>query len=158
VIDISKVGDGFDRWDELLKLICEAFAYMDGVIDPPSSAHALTLENLRQKANDEVCFIARDENGKLLGCIFCKAEPATLYIGKLAVSPLAQGKGIGAALCAVAEQTAQQLGLKALRLQTRIELIANHRTFGRWGFVKTEERSHAGYQRITYIEMQKPLF
>lgn len=158
MIDISKVGDGFDRWDELLKLICEAFAYMDGVIDPPSSAHALTLENLRQKANDEVCFIARDENGKLLGCIFCKAEPATLYIGKLAVSPLAQGKGIGAALCAVAEQTAQQLGLKALRLQTRIELIANHRTFGRWGFVKTEERSHAGYQRITYIEMQKPLF
>jgi predicted N-acetyltransferase YhbS len=158
VIDISKVGEGFDRWDELLKLICEAFAYMDGVIDPPSSAHALTLENLRQKANDEVCFIARDENGKLLGCIFCKAEPATLYIGKLAVSPLAQGKGIGAALCAVAEQTAQQLGLKALRLQTRIELIANHWTFGRWGFVKTEERSHAGYQRITYIEMQKPAF
>lgn len=157
MIDISKVGDGFDRWDELLKLICEAFAYMDGVIDPPSSAHALTLENLRQKANDEVCFVARDENG-LLGCIFCKTEPATLYIGKLAVSPLAQGKGIGAALCAVAEQTAQQLGLKALRLQTRIELIANHRTFGRWGFVKTEERSHAGYQRITYIEMQKPLF
>lgn len=158
MIDISKVGEGFDRWDELLKLISEAFAYMDGVIDPPSSAHALTLENLRQKANDEVCFIARDENGKLLGCIFCKAEPATLYIGKLAVSPLAQGKGIGAALCAVAEQTAQQLGLKALRLQTRIELIANHRTFGRWGFVKTEERSHAGYQRITYIEMQKPVF
>ena len=158
MIDISKVGDGFDRWDELLKLICEAFAYMDGVIDPPSSAHALTLENLRQKGIDEVCFVACDENGTLLGCIFCKAEPATLYIGKLAVSPLAQGKGIGAALCAVAEQTAQQLGLKALRLQTRIELIANHRTFGRWGFVKTEERSHAGYQRITYIEMQKPLF
>ncbi len=158
MIDISKVDDGFGRWDELLKLICEAFAYMDGVIDPPSSAHALTLENLRQKANDEVCFVARDENGKLLGCIFCKTEPATLYICKLAVSPLAQGKGIGAALCVVAEQTAQQLGLKALRLQTRIELIANHRTFGRWGFVKTEERSHAGYQRITYIEMQKPLF
>jgi predicted N-acetyltransferase YhbS len=158
VIEISKVDDGFGRWDELLKLICEAFAYMDGVIDPPSSAHALTLENLRQKANDEVCFVARDENGKLLGCIFCKTEPATLYIGKLAVSPLAQGKGVGAALCAVAEQTAQQLGLKALRLQTRIELVDNHGTFGRWGFVKTAERSHAGYQRITYIEMQKPLF
>jgi predicted N-acetyltransferase YhbS len=158
VIDISKVDDGFGRWDELLKLICEAFAYMDGIIDPPSSAHDLTLENLRQKANDEACFVACDENGKLLGCIFCKTEPATLYIGKLAVSPLAQGKGVGAALCAVAEQMAQQLGLKALRLQTRIELTANHATFGRWGFEKTAERSHAGYERLTYIEMQKPLF
>lgn len=155
MVEIRKVDDDFGRWDEMLTLICGAFAYMDGVIDPPSSAHALTLENLRQKANDEACYIACDENGTLLGCIFCKPEHTTLYIGKLAVSPLAQGKGIGAALCGVAEQRAKELGLKALRLQTRIELVGNHTTFGRWGFVKTAERSHAGYERITYIEMQK---
>lgn len=155
MIDIRKVDDSFGRWSELLELICGAFAYMDGVIDPPSSAHGLTLQTLREKANDELCYIAYDGKEALLGCIFCKTEPATLYIGKLAVSPQAQGKGIGAALCAVAEKTAQELGLKALRLQTRIELVGNHTKFGRWGFVKTAERSHAGYERITYIEMQK---
>lgn len=154
-MDIRKIDDGFDRWQELLMLICDAFSYMDGVIDPPSSAHDLTLENLQQKVRDEACYIACDENDVLLGCIFCKTEPATLYIGKLAVSPLAQGKGVGVALCGLAEQLAQQLGLKALRLQTRIELVGNHVKFGRWGFIKTAERSHAGYQRITYIEMQK---
>lgn len=155
MIEIRKVDDEFGRWHELLTLICDAFAYMDDVIDPPSSAHALTLENLCQKAKDEACYIAYDENGTLLGCIFCKQEQTKLYIGKLAVSPLAQGKGIGKELCGVAEQWAKELGLKALCLQTRIELIGNHTRFGHWGFVKTAERSHAGYERITYIEMQK---
>ena len=48
----------FDRWDELLGLIMRAFAYMDGVIDPPSSAHRLTIASLTDKARDEIALIA----------------------------------------------------------------------------------------------------
>ena len=49
-VAIEPIPAGFERWEELLAIIRESFAYMDGVIDPPSSAHRLTPETLRAKA------------------------------------------------------------------------------------------------------------
>ncbi|CDZ26154.1 Acetyltransferase, N-acetylglutamate synthase [Neorhizobium galegae bv. officinalis] len=155
-IEIARIDEAFGRWDELLALILASFAYMDGVIDPPSSAHRLTLASLARKAGDEIAFAAI-ENGTLAGCVFCKPEPGFLYIGKLAIAPASQGKGIGRRLLAVAEGVARENGLPVLRLETRIELTANHATFARWGFAKTAENSHPGFTRITSIEMQKRL-
>ncbi|UXS32937.1 GNAT family N-acetyltransferase [Agrobacterium tumefaciens] len=155
MIEIAKIGEEFSRWQELLTLITSSFAYMDGVIDPPSSAHRLTLENLAEKARVEIAFVALDGD-EIVGCLFCRPEPpACLYVGKLCVSPKAQGKGIGRMLLEQAEALARELALPALRLETRIELIANHAKFAVWGFVKTAENAHAGYDRTTSIEMTK---
>ena len=155
MIEIAKIGEEFNRWQELLALIMSSFAYMDGVIDPPSSAHRLTLENLAEKARVEIAFVAPDGD-EIVGCLFCRPEPpACLYVGKLCVSPKAQGKGIGRMLLEQAEALAHELALPALRLETRIELIANHTKFAAWGFVKTAENAHAGYNRTTSIEMTK---
>lgn len=155
--EIIEIGEDFDRWQELLAIIMSSFAYMDGVIDPPSSAHRLTLDNLSEKARAEIAFVAVDE-GELLGCLFCRPEPpACLYVGKLCVSPQAQGKGIGKMLLQRSEALARELALPALRLETRIELIGNHARFAAWGFVKTAENAHAGYDRTTSIEMTKVL-
>ncbi|MGC4391832.1 MULTISPECIES: GNAT family N-acetyltransferase [unclassified Agrobacterium] len=155
--EIIGIGEDFDRWQELLTLIMSSFAYMDGVIDPPSSAHRLTLDNLSEKARAEIAFVAVDE-GELLGCLFCRPEPpACLYVGKLCVSPQAQGKGIGKMLLQRSEALARELALPALRLETRIELIGNHARFAAWGFVKTAENAHAGYDRTTSIEMTKAI-
>ncbi|MBW9078682.1 GNAT family N-acetyltransferase [Agrobacterium pusense] len=157
MMEIKRIGHDFDRWHELLALIMTSFAYMDGVIDPPSSAHRLTPENLAEKARAEIAFVVLDGN-ELLGCLFCRPEPPyCLYVGKLCVSPKAQGKGIGKMLLAQAEALARELALPALRLETRIELVANHVKFGAWGFVKTAENAHAGYDRTTSIEMTKIL-
>ncbi|MCX8995626.1 GNAT family N-acetyltransferase [Rhizobiaceae bacterium BDR2-2] len=147
---------GFHDWQALLDLILDAFASMEGRIDPPSSAHRLTPESLKEKATLETGILATG-NGGLIGCIFCKAEPDSLYIGKLAISPSAQGQGVGRALLDAATAHARALGLSALRLETRIELTENHAIFGRWGFVRTAERAHAGYDRPTCIEMRKAL-
>jgi GNAT superfamily N-acetyltransferase len=155
MIKIAKIGEEFSRWQELLALIMSSFAYMDGVIDPPSSAHRLTLENLAEKARVEIAFVALDGD-EIVGCLFCRPEPpACLYVGKLCVSPNAQGKGIGSVLLEQAEALARELALPALRLETRIELIANHAKFAAWGFVKTAENAHPGYSRTTSIEMTK---
>jgi GNAT superfamily N-acetyltransferase len=155
MIEIAKIGEEFSRWQELLTLIMSSFAYMDGVIDPPSSAHRLTLENLAEKARAEIAFVALDGD-EIVGCLFCRPEPpACLYVGKLCVSPKAQGKGIGSVLLEQAEALARELALPALRLETRIELIANHAKFAAWGFVKTAENAHPGYSRTTSIEMTK---
>ena len=155
-IEILPIGADFDRYGELLDLILAAFAFMDGRIDPPSSARRLTPASLRQKARQEIAFAAID-NGRLVGCIFLKPEEALLYIGKLVVHPSTQGKGVGRSLLGQAEATAHELGLSSLRLETRIELIENHRLFAAWGFGKTTESRHTGYDRTTSIEMRKRL-
>lgn len=106
-VEIVRIDEDFGRWDELLALILSSFAYMDGVIDPPSSAHRLTLASLDRKARDEIAFAAT-EGGRLAGCVFCKPEPGFLYIGKLAIAPASQGKGIGRRLLTVAEGIARE--------------------------------------------------
>jgi GNAT superfamily N-acetyltransferase len=153
-METIRLDQDFDRYDELLSLILAAFACMDGRIDPPSSAHALTAESLRQKAKEEIGFVVVSAR-ELLGCVFLKPEPACLYIGKLAVAPSAQGRGIGRRLLSAAEETTRSLALPALRLQTRIELTENHATFAAWGFVESARAAHPGFTRPTSIEMRK---
>ncbi|NTJ66394.1 GNAT family N-acetyltransferase [Agrobacterium rhizogenes] len=155
-IALRRLDDGFDRWDALLDLILASFAYMNERINPPSSALALTPETLKAKAIGEITYIALDGE-RLVGCIFCRPEAESLYVGKLAVLPAAQGKGIGKRLLVLAEARARDLGLKDLRLETRIELIDNHATFAAWGFRKTAENRHAGFDRTTSIEMRKAI-
>ena len=155
-ITIQRLNGRFDRWDALLDLILASFAYMNGRIDPPSSALALTPEALKMKARSEIAYIALNGE-RLAGCIFCRPEAESLYVGKLAVLPAAQGEGIGKRLLGLAEATGRELGLKTLRLETRIELTDNHATFAAWGFQKTAENRHAGFDRTTSIEMRKAI-
>jgi GNAT superfamily N-acetyltransferase len=155
--DLYRLDDGFTRWDELLSLVMASFRYMDQRIDPRSSARKLTAEALAQKARDEIGYVIADGD-TLLACAFFRPEPPDfLYLGKLAVSPAAQGKGLGRLLLAAADDTARQLCLPKLRLETRIELVENHATFSAWGFVKTAENRHAGFDRTTSIEMKRPV-
>ncbi|QWW67899.1 GNAT family N-acetyltransferase [Rhizobium sp. WYJ-E13] len=151
-----RIDEGFARWNELLDLVLASFAYMEGRIDPPSSAIRLTVESLVEKTRVEIAY-AVENDGRLAGCIFLRPETDCLYVGKLAVLPSAQGKGVGRRLLDIAEKTACDLGLSALRLETRIELVGNHSTFAAWGFVKTAEKSHPGFTRVTFIEMRKAL-
>jgi len=153
-IAIQRLNGSFDRWDALLDLILASFAYMNGRIDPPSSALALTPQSLREKARNEIAYVALDGD-KIAGCVFCRAEPDSLYIGKLAVLPTAQRKGICRRLLTYAEADARERGLAVLRLETRIELTENHATFAALGFAKTAENRHPGFDRTTSIEMQK---
>jgi len=156
MIAVVRMDRTFARFEELLALIQRSFAYMDGVIDPPSSALDLDADRLENKADAEIAYAAIEAD-QLLGCIFLRPEPSHLYIGKLAVAPEVQGRGIGRQLLAQAEQVARCLDLSALRLETRIELAGNHARFAAWGFVRTAENRHAGFDRTTSVEMQKQL-
>ena len=153
---IIRIDQYFERWDDLLGLILDSFSYMNGIIDPPSSALALTPQLLKRKAETEIGYVAL-EGDALIGCIFCRPEVDCLYIGKLSVLPTAQGKGLGKQLLGLAEKIARKKSLPALRLETRIELVGNHAVFTSWGFRKTAENAHPGFERTTSIEMSKPL-
>lgn len=153
---IEALPAGFDRWSELLALIRDAFAYMDGVIDPPSSATRLTLDSLRRKADSEHCLVAVT-GSELIGCVFAEEKSDRIYIGKLCVTHSRQGRGIGRAMLGEVEGLAQRLGKPVIELQTRVELTANQLAFARLGFCEVARTAHAGYDRPTSITLRKHL-
>lgn len=139
---------------QILHLIRESFAFMEGRIDPPSSMHALTVKSIRQQAaTGEVWAIGSPPDA----VVFLTPKPDRLYLGKLAVRDTQRGKGLARSLVTLAEQRAKALGFSVLELEARVELTENHRAFARFGFVVTGETAHPGYDRPTSLTMTKTL-
>jgi len=155
-VTVMPLAPGFDRWDDLLDLVRRSFASMDGTIDPPSSVHRLTPAALADKATRETVLVAFSD-GALAGCVFLADRGGHLYVGKLAVEPGMQGKGIGRMLMDEAERHARALGRTALELQARVELTGNQTTFARLGFRETGRTAHEGFDRPTSVTMRKEL-
>jgi predicted N-acetyltransferase YhbS len=155
-VSIAAIPADFSRWDQVLDLILDAFSYMDGIIDPPSSAHLLSADSLRDKARRETGFLAV-KGDEIIGCVFACEQEAGFYIGKLAVATACQGQGVGRRLVEAVEDLARKFGKSAVELQTRIELTANHAAFARLGFRETERTAHEGYKEPTSITMRKDL-
>lgn len=155
-IDIVASPEGFDDWAGLLALLREAYAFMDGRIDPPSSLHRFDAEKLAAKAREEDLVLAFVD-GRLAGCLFAAPRGDSLYLGKIAVRPGLQGRGLARRMIALAEASARSRGFKALELQARIELVENHRAFAALGFDKVGEGSHHGYTRPTDFSFRKVL-
>ena len=141
--------DPFD-WDAALDLIRRAFQGMEGRIDPPSSIHRFTAQDLKQ---GEFWVIGTPP----VACVLLTPKPHALYLGKLAVEPGLTRQGLARRLIAQAEVRARALGLPALELQTRVELTENHATFQALGFQAVGRTAHQGYDRPTSITFRKPL-
>lgn len=139
-------------WAALLSLIRAEFAYMEQRIDPPSSMHCLTEADIAAKSTSgEVWVIGTPP----IACVFLTPQSGSLYIGKLAVAASHRGQGLARRLIAQAEASAGSLGLPALMLETRVELIENQATFRALGFTETARKAHPGYDRPTSITFRK---
>lgn len=145
---------GFSDWPQLLSLLRESFAYMDSRIDPPSSLPRMGIDEFKAKAAEETLIVAT-EGQRLVGCAFAALHDDCVYIGKAAVAQSARGKGIARAMFTAAQDLARKHGRQFMELQTRIELVENHATFGALGFEKVAETAHPGYTRPTSITMRK---
>lgn len=141
-------------WAALRELIASAFAGMDGRIDPPSSIHRMTPEDVaRQVETGEVWVIGNPP----LASVFLTPKAETLYVGKLAVAESARKQGLARLLLETAAERARTLGLTCLELQTRVELSENHATFRALGFVQTGATAHRGHDRPTSLTFRKPV-
>ena len=142
------------RLPETLDLMRACFAYMAGVIDPPSSLERMDIAELRAAA-------ARSElwvwGTPVKACVLLTPKEDCLYLGKLAVAEAARGQGLSRRIVAFATERAADLQLAALELQTRVELTQNHHVFKALGFVESGRDAHAGYARPTSITFRKPL-
>ncbi len=143
--------------ERFLALLHVAFADMEGRIDPPSSLHRLTEQEVNDFAADEILLGIEDEEHGLIACLFASVRGDHFYLGKWAVHPEYQKMGCATALLEWVEETAASYAVKKLILETRIELIENHITFEKMGFVKTAETAHDGYNQSTSITMEKEL-
>lgn len=141
--------DPFD-WEAALALIRRAFQGMEGRIDPPSSIHRFTAQDLQQ---GEFWVIGTPP----IACVQLTPKPHALYLGKLAVEPGQTRQGLARRLITHAEVRARALNLPALELQTRVELTENHATFQALGFTEVARTAHPGYSRPTSITYRKAL-
>ena len=139
-----RATDPFD-WTGLLDLIRRAFAGMEGRIDPPSSLHRLTPQGLA--ASPEVWVLGATP----LACMVLTPKPGHLHLGKLAVEPALLGRGFGRLMVARAEDRARELGLDRLELETRVELVENHRFYLALGFHEAGRSAHPGFDHPTSV-------
>lgn len=153
---ITKNPAEFDQWSELLDLLHRCFAYMDSRIDPPSSLHRLSAEDLQRKAGTEDLYLAERDHTPV-ACLFGTPKEAWYYVGKLAVDPSCRGTGLARTLMDAASQHAKEAGLKGVELQSRVELTGNHRTFRAMGFHLVGASAHPGFDRATSLTFRRAL-
>lgn len=139
-------------WAAILTLIQSEFAYMDGHIDPPSSMKTLTIADIADRARTAEVWVIGDPP---IACVFLTPKADALYIGKLAVAKSHQGQGFARLLVDLAARRASDLGLAALELQSRIELLPNHAVFAALEFTVIAQTAHPGFDRPTALTFRK---
>lgn len=138
----------------ILELIRTSFAYMDNLVDPPSSMHRLELDGVAEQCRQgEIWSIGEPP----ISCMLLNYKQDSVYLGKLAVAEQYRRRGNAKMMIEVAEERARLRHLPFLELETRVELSDNHNTFTRLGFKKVGEGAHAGYDYFTFIVMKKPV-
>lgn len=133
----------------VLDLLHLCFAGMEGRIDPPSSLFRLTVDDIVE--HPEVWTLGQPP----FACVFLTSCAGALYVGKLAVHPDHQGRGLARKLIDHAALRAQALGLDALELHTRIELVENHVAFAAMGFHRVGDTTHPGFDHPTSVTFRK---
>ena len=151
-----RIAPNYPHWPAVLRLIVDAFASMEGRIDPPSSAHRLTIADMSAQAATGAVWVIED-NATPIACLFAKPQGDALYVGKLAVAETHRRHGLARRLIAEAQIEARARNLPRLELETRIELTENQAAFARMGFTKISESAHPGYDRPTSITMSQAL-
>lgn len=89
-----------------------------------------------------------EEQGQVLGVLVLIAQADGLLLDNVAVSPAAQGRGLGRQLMAHAEARARQLGLEVVRLYTNEAMSENLGLYGRLGYRETHRAEQAGFRRV----------
>lgn len=115
--------------------------YLDRMDQPP----APMLHDYRTAAAAGQIWVVGDP---VVGVIVLIGQDDGLLVENVAVSPAAQGTGIGRRLMEFAEQQAMALGLRRLRLYTNEVMIENLAIYARLGYTETGRRTEDGYRRV----------
>lgn len=142
--------------DAIVALIQAAFTPLIARLDPTPGALRETPATIGAELDTHRGLVA-EIGGQLVGSALLKHWEDGLYLGRLAVAPAAQGRGVAKALLAAAERQARNLGYAQMILRVRLAMTENRRLFAGFGFIETELMKHDGYAEPTFAEMRKGL-
>lgn len=86
----------------------------------------------------------------IAGLVVLEDEPDSLLLDVLAVSPQAQGRGIGAALLAFTESEARARGFDRITLYTNAAMTENIAYYPRHGYVETGRETVQDRRRVFF--------
>jgi len=89
----------------------------------------------------------------VLGMIILVDQPDGLMLENVAVSPEAQGRGVGRRLIDHAEAEARRRGHALIRLYTHATMIENQRMYAHLGYTETERGEDEGYDRVQFEKL-----
>lgn len=140
----------------IVAVIQEAFEEYRGRLDPPSGAHAETVDKLAEKMETAHVVLAEVDTA-IVGCVFYEPEGDCMHLSRLAVLPSYRRRGIGHALVNYVEERAVALGLRHVELGVRLALPENHAYYEQMGYRDLKYGAHAGFSEPTYAVMAKTL-
>lgn len=131
---------------EMRQLVREAYTkYVDRIGREPEP---MTVD-YEQVAVSGGCVLAISAE-RLLGLMAWDVEDDAVLIENIAVSPSAQGDGVGSRLLGYAEQIACEAGRERLRLYTNAAMTENLDYYPRRGFVETHRAEEHGFARVFF--------
>lgn len=84
----------------------------------------------------------------LLGVVILEDAPDALVLDNVSLAPEAQGRRLGHALIAFAEDEARRRGYSRLRLFTNAAMEANIALYTKLGFVETTRSGEGSFRRV----------
>lgn len=95
-----------------------------------------------------------EQGRRVKGVLVLVPEEGGLLLDNVAVSPNAQGLGLGRRMLEFAEHAALESGYRSIRLYTNEAMIENIKLYCRIGYVETHRGEEKGLRRVY---MAKPL-
>jgi len=123
-------------------LVKAAYArYLDRMDRPP----APVLNDYRAATSAGQVWVIGEP---VIGVIVLMSEQDSLLVENIAVSPAAQGTGLGRRLMEFAERQALSSGLTRMTLYTNEVMTENLAIYAKLGYRETARRSQDGYDRV----------
>lgn len=89
-----------------------------------------------------------EEAGRIAGVLVLIPQEDFMLLDNIAVSPLAQGKGLGRLMLAAAETAAREAGFGSIRLYTNEAMTENLGLYVRIGYAETHRAEEKGLRRV----------
>src|SRR6185369_8663025 len=115
------------------QIMQDAFAEYIGVLQPPSSTHAETVEDVLRAMSAGGAVLAWEDD-IAVGSARYNRKSDHFYIGRVAVLPAYRGKGIASAMMAYLEGLARDAGVERVQIGVRMALPQNLALYQRLGY------------------------
>ncbi len=129
---------------------CVDAAFSHYIVRIGKAPGPMTLDFEAEVGAGHVWVVPGDD--ELIGVIVQYETGSGFYIDTVAVRPGLQGSGVGRALLEFAEAEALRRGHRSIYLCTNSKMTENQVFYPRIGYVETERKTEAGYDRIFYVK------